>query len=314
MKYVYYAIDLIFNLIRPILKPIVCLLMPKKYRNEVVVRIDGGICSQIHFYLIGCCFEEKGYRVLYDLNWFRTSGVDILGVHVRNFDLKKMCPYLELEEMPNDIVHYLFSKCLKSDYDYFKVSYGDYSWINENAPVYMGGYYHDFPEIYLKMLPKYFKIEKMKECLDEQNVKILSEIEGSQSVAIHVRRGDLANYNTVYGVPCSIDYFVKAVNLFTDDNVRFFIFSDDPLWCTNELLKYLPLDKDYKLVDINASDKGYMDLVLMSYCTHTITSKGSLGKYSAMMNRTESRIVVLNDDKTEYMWRNIFKNIYFIKS
>ena len=39
----------------------------------VLVRMDGGICSQMHFYMIGHYFEEKGFTVKYDLSWFLDS-------------------------------------------------------------------------------------------------------------------------------------------------------------------------------------------------------------------------------------------------
>lgn len=42
--------------------------------NIVIIRVDGGICSQIAFFVLGLVFKEKGYEVKYDLSWFETSG------------------------------------------------------------------------------------------------------------------------------------------------------------------------------------------------------------------------------------------------
>ncbi|WP_279386179.1 hypothetical protein [Helicobacter cinaedi] len=38
--------------------------------NLIIIRVDGGIASQIAFVALGKAFEEKGYRVKYDLSWF----------------------------------------------------------------------------------------------------------------------------------------------------------------------------------------------------------------------------------------------------
>lgn len=308
MRYLSTINEILLDLIRPFVKPIVRKFIPSKYQNEVIIRMDGGICSQIHFYLIGCCFAEKGNKVLYDLKWYKKAGVDTMGIHVRNFDLLKLNPFLNFEVVDNSFGHFLFTNFLKSNYKYSKVKDGDCSWLNEKSPVYMGNYYHDFPVMFTKILPQYFKIEQLKQCLDSTNVSILSDIEGCDSVAIHVRRGDLVGYNSAYGAPCSIQYFINAVKLFNKGNYKFLIFSDDPEWCNNELIKQLPQNNNYQVLSINGSDKGYMDLVLMASCKHTITSKGSLGKYSAMLNNSVERVVVLNDDKTEYIWKSIFKN------
>lgn len=40
----------------------------------VIIRVDGGIGSQIAFIALGFAFEEKGIEVKYDLGWFEESG------------------------------------------------------------------------------------------------------------------------------------------------------------------------------------------------------------------------------------------------
>lgn len=45
----------------------------------MVLNMDGGICSQMHFYIVGRIFEKKGQRVLYNLDWFSKEGKDMDG-------------------------------------------------------------------------------------------------------------------------------------------------------------------------------------------------------------------------------------------
>ena len=39
--------------------------------NLIIIRVDGGIASQIGFVALGKAFEEKGYQVKYDLSWLK---------------------------------------------------------------------------------------------------------------------------------------------------------------------------------------------------------------------------------------------------
>lgn len=283
------------------------------HQSYVLVRVDGGICSQIHFYLIGSYFREKGYKVRYDLSWYRISGKDLTGNFARNFDLLKLSPSLDFETLSSPFLRRVYSK-LTSEYDYYQDVDNLCTWRDEVPPVYLNNYYKDFPEMYSVLVPKYFKPDELYLCLDEQNRKMLRQIQAHESVAVHVRRGDLSSYVEAYGNPCSISYFQRAVEVFGKNPVRFYIFSDEPDWCKQNLLPHLPAGFEYILVDLNGSDKGYMDLVLMSACIHTITSKGSLGKYAAMLNNHSGRIVVLNDDAMEYVWKSVFQHTVYLKN
>ena len=49
--------------------------------NLIIVRVDGGIASQIGFVALGKAFEEKGYQVKYDLSWFETVSYTHLRAH-----------------------------------------------------------------------------------------------------------------------------------------------------------------------------------------------------------------------------------------
>lgn len=44
---------------------------------KVVLLMDGGVCSQMHQYLLGHLFGQKGYRVEYDLTFFKEWGSDM---------------------------------------------------------------------------------------------------------------------------------------------------------------------------------------------------------------------------------------------
>lgn len=62
---------------------------------QVIVLMDGGVCSQMHQYLLGRIFENGGHKVLYDLSFYEEWGTDMDYQFVRNFDLLKAFPYLK---------------------------------------------------------------------------------------------------------------------------------------------------------------------------------------------------------------------------
>ena len=48
----------------------------------VIIRTDGGAGSQVCFCALGKFFEDKGYKVKYDMTWFREYGVNYLEVSI----------------------------------------------------------------------------------------------------------------------------------------------------------------------------------------------------------------------------------------
>lgn len=135
------------------------------------------------------------------------------------------------------------------------------------------------------------------------------------SVGVHVRRGDLKVEQYDYGMPPTLEYYKRAVDYFIRkfENSFFFFFSDEPEWVADELIPYLKLSTDEcKVVDINGSDRGYMDLFLIAHCKHQITSKGTLGKYGALLQDSPEKVVILCDDKLEYRYKELLQNTVFL--
>lgn len=280
---------------------------------KVIVLIDGGVCSQMHQYLLGRIFEDKGYEVLYDLSFYEEWGTDMNYQFVRNFDLLKAFPYLKMKSA---------SKLALSIYKnkYFNLGNNtlgrvdDFSFMEKKPPLYLGGYYHLPAEIWLPAFKSTFKI--LPVVLDKQNQDMYSEIESySCSVAVHVRRGDLKVEIPAYGKPASLEYFQSAVAYMQEKVTSpfFYFFSDEPDWVRDELIPQLHISRNScKVVDINGSDKGYMDLFLIACCKHQITSKGTLGKYGALLKDDSEKVVILCDDEVEYPWKKLFQNPVFL--
>ncbi|MCG6533237.1 MAG: alpha-1,2-fucosyltransferase [Syntrophales bacterium LBB04] len=124
--------------------------------------------------------------------------------------------------------------------------------------------------------------------------EIIKQIEESNSVSIHIRRGDYVNDPNVHkGIAGIItdNYYKNAVNRMAAlvDDPHFYVFSNDMPW-VRENFK-IPFRTTY--VDINSPQKGYEDLWIMSKCRHNITAGGStFSWWAAYLNQNASKIVV----------------------
>lgn len=253
--------------------------------------IDGGICSQMYQYLIGLYFMNRGYKVKYNLKWYKDYGMDVKGEQIRNFDLLKAFPYLSIKK-PSSILLYLYEKSLNNVGKYPIIE----NWINIKSPVYMSGYYCPIKDIY-KLFNTVFNVNR--EVLDVENRRIYDQIDNN-SVAIHVRRGDLSSEYSIYGKPVTVNYFVESI-IYIKKRINdpvFYFFSDDKMYLIEYLIPLLPLNLKIEVLN-NDSSKGYIDLFLISKCAHQITSKGTLGKYGALLNKNPNKIIILDKDDVQ---------------
>lgn len=273
---------------------------------KIIVKMDGGLCSQMHFWVIGQLFREKGYRVSYDTTWFRYDGLDCDGRQVRNFDLLKLFPDLPFSEAtPTE--KFVYDKLFIYWNDYYNPALR-YLNLEFKPPRMLSGYYRIPDSVYGKF-GRYFRLRP--EVLNPESRAVYDEIKAcDEPVAVHVRRGDLSKYHKAYGVPVSTGYFVRAFAYMrerTGSRCRFFVFSDDADWCR----AHFAGDEDIRIVAVNGPDRGYMDLVLMAACRHFVVSKGTLGKYAAILADKRGEVLI-GDDEFEHRWADCIPEAVFL--
>jgi hypothetical protein len=162
-----------------------------------------------------------------------------------------------------------------------------------HPPAYLSGYFNSY---------KYFdKIESkiLKEFIPKRDISRLSKnflglIEGSESVGVHIRRGDyitdLEIRRELEGI-ISARYYVNAFEYIKSvvKDPHFFFFSDDIEW----VKKNIRPDNKFTYVDINSSRNGCEDLWLMSRCKHNITCGGStFSWWASYLNPNPEKIVL----------------------
>ena len=141
-----------------------------------------------------------------------------------------------------------------------------------------------------------------------------SAAEPGTPVSLHVRRGDYLNVSEVYGGICTDEYYRKATDYISEHvkNPVFLIFSNDTKWC-NDRAKGMFGEMKYHIIEGTEESNGYIDMYLMSRCSHNILANSSFSWWGAYLNSHPDRIVlapsrwdnvnVHEDIYTEYMTR-----------
>jgi len=252
----------------------------------IVIRVDGGICSQITFVALGLHLKQKygdAVRVKYDLSWYRECGMDIDGRFARNWDMPKAFPALAVEEATEEEVAVLKAAHLHDKNDAESIV----------APAYVSGYPPRRPSFAEQRdcLRRSFRPE-----LGEHSRRLLVRMQEGPCCAVHVRRGDLANYTAAYGHPATPRYFATAVQIvrLAEPEATFYFFSDEPDYVRDVLLPALPEGGRYVIAEGNGSDRGYEDLHLLSRAKFVIASIGSLGRMAAKLSQVCRCVIVMS--------------------
>lgn len=137
---------------------------------------------------------------------------------------------------------------------------------------------------------KYFKKNKNEviqmfdfEGVCGEYVKNKYKFLNNKITSIHIRRGDYLKYPN-HHPPQTLDYYKKAIDLLKKETDLFLIFSDDILWCKENLhldnIIYIENEKDYN------------ELYLMSLCKNNIISNSSFSWWGAWLNNDPDKIVI----------------------
>ena len=127
---------------------------------------------------------------------------------------------------------------------------------------------------------------------DRVNINLLSEIINSNSVSIHIRRGDYIQMNSaIESHPlCSIKYYQSAISKIKEiiEKPKFYFFSDDIEWVKNQFFSV----ENAIFVNHNKGKDSYKDMQLMANCKHNIIANSSFSWWGAWLNPNPKKIVI----------------------
>ncbi len=127
----------------------------------------------------------------------------------------------------------------------------------------------------------------------ESCLKILNDMKKSNSVCVHIRRGDYVTNPVDHKILdiCGETYYQKAMGYLNQklDNPIFYIFSN-----SEEDLNWIKEHYNLtgKVVYVNLKQPDYMELMTMANCKHFIISNSTFSWWAQYLAQDEGKIVV----------------------
>lgn len=126
--------------------------------------------------------------------------------------------------------------------------------------------------------------------LGEENLNYLKKMDETESVAVHVRRGDYTDSKIqfIYGNIGTLDFYHEAIEIFKQklNNPHFFFFSDDP-----EYVKTHFHEKCMDIVSCNHGNRSFFDLYLMAHSKNMIIPNSTFSCWAAYLNKNNPLVV-----------------------
>ncbi|OGH24771.1 MAG: hypothetical protein A3B47_00375 [Candidatus Levybacteria bacterium RIFCSPLOWO2_01_FULL_39_24] len=267
----------------------------------IIVNLTGGLGNQMFQYAFGkaIAIKHKTSLKLHFTNaLFNTQRSYELDVFNISADIATAENLRKLGIMQNNIINrllYLLDERYGIQFNKHIVTQGypynfNPSYLSAKNDSYIQGYWAD--ERYFKEIEDIIRKEfTPKKRLDERNQKILSLIQTSTSVSIHVRRGDYITNKANVLKFIGLNYYLNSINEIKKliPNPVFFVFSDDIPWCKNNLKQIL--NKAY-FIDYNKGKESYKDIVLMGTCKHNIIANSTFSWWGGWLNQNINKICI----------------------
>lgn len=128
--------------------------------------------------------------------------------------------------------------------------------------------------------------------------KMLNEVERTESVGVHIRRGDFVSLGWNKGQ----EYHTHAMEWMMEqfENVMFYVVTDDVDWAK----EHYETMNNVKIIDFHTDTKDIDEFYLLSSCKHQIISESTYGWWAAYLNDNKDKKVVAPKDAKG----NIFKD------
>ncbi|TKC55812.1 alpha-1,2-fucosyltransferase [Pedobacter hiemivivus] len=269
-----------------------------------IVKFLGGLGNQMFQYAFYRALSKRHKTVKADLSGYSNyplhNGFELEKIF--NLDLKKASPFIIKLYDPTVRTWYirklrkilLLEKAYKAEKDPFLF---DEEKLKDKGPKLYWGYWQNqkyFIDIEQELRANF----QFKNEVSKTNENFLQQILRSNSISVHIRRGDYVGHESLGGL-CDLAYYREAITIMRAKikTPSFFIFSDDMEWCR----KNLPLPENTTLIEGNNGLNSYIDMQLMSNCKHNIIANSSFSWWAAWLNQNPDKIVIapkkwINDD------------------
>ena len=259
--------------------------------RRVVVKIDGGLGSQMWQFALGYCIAQKLKFPLYlETEFFRRNKRDGLGNINREFLLFDTFPVIK-ERYSSRILKpgatlwlkFLIKRPQKSIYDIEPTIY-------EHRFQYLHAYYSNVKYIqsFLSELKEMFTFDVQ---LSEKENEIKQRMNDVNSCYVHIRRGDFVG---TYHEVCSDAYYLKAMSRMIQEvkNVEFFVFSNDEKYARS-LCETHGFNENVYFVENRSENDPRVDMYLMTNCKHSIIANSGFSWFPAWLKSNNPNSVTI---------------------
>ena len=258
----------------------------------IVVKIMAGLGNQMLQYALGRRLSIQYNSPLFlDLSWYNSNKdsthprdfrLDCFNTQYQAVDGKKMIWKLRYTDHLKAINPFKLKNIKEKDVTVF-----DEGVLNAGDNILLEGFfpsYKYFDNIKELLVNEFTPIEPM----NATNAACLQKIKATNSVSVHIRRGDYA-HNDFHGMLAK-SYYDNAIRHIAEKTggLQLFIFSDEPQWVKQNMR----FDHPHDIIHFNKDEHNYFDMELMKHCRHNIIANSSFSWWPAWLNEHPEKIVV----------------------
>jgi hypothetical protein len=265
---------------------------------EVAVRLVGGLGNQMFQYAAARSVAIRtGANLRLDLSWFGTDPNRTYALAPFQIQAETYGERSDTQRKSSLTALLQRIKCYVIQGDQALPKYTEKSFRFDRAletikaPIYLEGYFQS--EIYFKSISKNIVDEfSVRDIPRPQTQELLNEIKSSESICVHIRRGDYVGNSKAneYHGTCSMGYYAQGINAVASrlNTPHCFVFSDEPEWTHRNFESEFP----FSVVDIHGPNDAHEDLRLMSACQHFVIANSSLSWWGAWLGKSADKQVI----------------------
>ncbi len=286
----------------------------------VIIQVAGGLGNQLQQYALYRKYLELGREARLDTSWFSDPKTQerVLAKRVLELDYFDRLEYVTCtEEEKRQLIGRaglsgkLRRKLLPWSVHRFQEELAYHAELLDFEDMYLSGYFAcDY--YYADIFPLLRQEIRFPPGTEAANQEIAAAMQKTESVSIHVRRGDYLDPENqeLFGNICTEEYYEGAMAYITQryPQARFYLFSDDSSYIRRQYQ-----GEQYTVIDWNQGKDSFYDMWLMSKCKHNICANSTFSFWGARLNGHEAKImirpsqhkntVICDSDMLHQLWR-----------
>lgn len=274
----------------------------------VIIKVMGGLGNQLQQYALYKKLESIGREVRLDISWFQESGEKSRVLAQRELELdyfdhpkyraatpEEVRSVLgRLWDEPESVICKVRRKLIPVVNPCFEESDQYHEQVLQYTNKYLVGYWacEKYYADILGELRHHLCFPKSSDAeLDRRNNEMAEKMEETESVSVHIRRGDYldAANTALFGGISTEAYYDAAISYMRRQypKAEFYFFSDDIPYVREHYA-----EDASEIIDWNQGRNSFYDMMLMSRCKHNICANSTFSFWGARLNPHENKCMI----------------------